>query len=223
MRNKNFFIFGIAASIAVFAFSACAPYQTRRHPLNYRTTGEASWYGPGFSGKKTASGERYNQKALTAAHPSLPLGTSLKVTNIENDRFVVVRINDRGPFVEGRIIDLSKGAAERIGMVGSGTAEVRLEAISAPAELAYRDKANREKNPAEQEQDEDYDTDISVDKSGVAVLISREPADSAIAEDDNTPNPAMKPVKKGSKKFAKKPAETAPSPAPVSEKNDQKF
>lgn len=87
--------------------------------------GEASWYGPGFQGRKTASGERFNTNEMTAAHKTLPFGTVLKVTNLSNDKFVVVTVNDRGPYVGGRIIDLSKAAKDEIGM--GGTTQVRLE------------------------------------------------------------------------------------------------
>lgn len=90
-------------------------------------TGHASWYGPGFHGKKTACGQIYNQNQLTAAHKTLPCGTRVKVTNKKNGRSVVVTINDRGPYIPGRIIDLSKAAASRIGM--SGTAGVCLKIL----------------------------------------------------------------------------------------------
>jgi rare lipoprotein A len=82
--------------------------------------GAASWYGPGFQGRKTANGERFNTHALTAAHRSLPFGSRVKVTNKQTGRSVVVRINDRGPFVHGRIIDLSKASAAAIGISGVG-------------------------------------------------------------------------------------------------------
>jgi rare lipoprotein A len=84
----------------------------------------ASWYGPGFHGRKTASGERFNTGALTAAHKTLPFGTRVRVVNVHTGRSVVVRINDRGPFIRGRVIDLSKAAARAIGM--DGLARVRL-------------------------------------------------------------------------------------------------
>ncbi len=84
----------------------------------------ASWYGPGFQGRRTASGERFNTHAFTAAHKSLPFGTRLKVTNVGTGRSVVVRINDRGPFVRGRELDLSHAAARAIGM--SGTARISI-------------------------------------------------------------------------------------------------
>jgi rare lipoprotein A len=93
-------------------------------------TGEASWYGPQHHGKRTASGEVYDMNKLTAAHRTLPLGTRVRVTNIENGRSVDVRINDRGPFVDGRVIDLSRAAAERLGALGEGVVRVSLKVIS---------------------------------------------------------------------------------------------
>jgi len=92
-------------------------------------TGMASWYGPGFHGGTTANGERFNQYKYTAAHPNLPFGTPVRVTNMYNGRSVVVRINDRGPYSGGRVIDLSKRAAQTIGLISSGVARVRLEVI----------------------------------------------------------------------------------------------
>lgn len=91
--------------------------------------GVASWYGPGFHGKTTANGETYNQYALTAAHKLLPLGTRVRVTHLGNGRSVLVRVNDRGPFVDDRVIDLSKSAAMRLGMLGKGTARVRVQSL----------------------------------------------------------------------------------------------
>lgn len=96
---------------------------------HYDETGKASWYGAKHHGKKTASGERFDQHALTAAHRTLPFGTRVRVTNLNNDRSVVVRINDRGPHVLGRIIDVSRKAAERLGMLGSGVAPVRVQSL----------------------------------------------------------------------------------------------
>ncbi len=95
--------------------------------------GEASWYGPGFHGRKTASGERFNTNDMTAAHKTLPFGTVLKVTNLSNDKFVIVTINDRGPFIRGRIIDLSKAAKDAIDM--GGTTQVRLEVYTPETEV----------------------------------------------------------------------------------------
>jgi rare lipoprotein A len=93
--------------------------------------GQASWYGPKFDGHRTASGERYDMHGLTAAHPSLPFGTLVQVTNLENGRQVVVRINDRGPFGRRRVIDLSYAAARELAMVGPGTARVELALVAA--------------------------------------------------------------------------------------------
>lgn len=92
-------------------------------------SGNASWYGGKYHGRKTASGETYNQYGMTAAHPSLPFGTRVKVTNIANGKSVVVRINDRGPFVYGREIDLSQAAARKIDMIRTGVADVELDVL----------------------------------------------------------------------------------------------
>ncbi|MCF7929338.1 MAG: septal ring lytic transglycosylase RlpA family protein [Spirochaetales bacterium] len=91
--------------------------------------GLASWYGGKFQGRLTANGEVFDTNQLTAAHKTLPFGTIVRVTNMENNESVEVRINDRGPFVEGRIIDLSRAAAEAIGMTGLGVAEVRIKTV----------------------------------------------------------------------------------------------
>jgi peptidoglycan lytic transglycosylase len=110
-------------------------------PGHYVETGTASWYGPGFLGNRTSSGEVYNAEEMTAAHQTLPLGTRVVVTNLENGRSVEVRINDRGPFVKGRIIDLSRAAARELGLIGPGTADVKIESIDdgegAPMAVAY--------------------------------------------------------------------------------------
>ena len=92
-------------------------------------SGQASWYGPGFHGRLTANGERYNQNAMTAAHRHLKFGTRVRVTNLRNRRSVVVRINDRGPYAKGRIIDVSAAAARSLGMVKSGVAPVRVTVL----------------------------------------------------------------------------------------------
>jgi rare lipoprotein A len=113
--------------------TGCASTPTSRYHGPARTTdvrlavGVASYYGKQFHGRKTANGEKYNMNALTAAHRTLPFGTQVKVTNLANERSVVVRVNDRGPFIRGRIMDVSLEAARRLQMVGAGTARVRLE------------------------------------------------------------------------------------------------
>ena len=105
----------------------------RYHPTDVSVgdvfKGNASWYGPDFHGKLTSNGERYNMWAMTAAHKTLPMNTTVKVTNLRNNMSVVVRITDRGPFVSTRIIDLSKAAANSINMIGHGTAPVRLDIL----------------------------------------------------------------------------------------------
>ena len=105
-----------------------APAEEAAEPaLEHVGDGMASYYGHELAGNRTASGERFNPKALTAAHRTLPLGSKLKVTNKKNGKSVIVRVNDRGPFVKKRLIDLSLGAAQKISMVAAGHAAVRIE------------------------------------------------------------------------------------------------
>jgi rare lipoprotein A len=112
--------------LALGVLSACAVL-----PVGWtgRQAGLASWYGPGFHGRRTASGTVHTGAALTAAHRSLPFGTRVRVTNLRNGRTVVVVVDDRGPFVRGRVIDLSRAAARRLGMVRDGVVPVRLEVV----------------------------------------------------------------------------------------------
>jgi rare lipoprotein A len=116
------------ALVALLVATGCASTRSARHGVAVER-GVASWYGPGFHGRHTASGERYDMSALTAAHRSLPFGTVVEVRNVENGRAVRVKINDRGPFVGNRIIDLSRAAADAIGLLGPGTAFVELVAV----------------------------------------------------------------------------------------------
>jgi len=102
--------------------------------------GEASSYGRGFHGKKTATGEKFNQNDRTAAHPTLPMGTQATVTNLNTGNSVDVKINDRGPYVKGRDIDLSKRAAKELGMTKEGVAPVKIEAEVAPADKSKDQK-----------------------------------------------------------------------------------
>ncbi len=108
-------------------------YQPLRDYRGFKQRGVASWYGRKFHGRKTSNGEVYDMHGMSAAHKTLPMGVYVKVTHLESGREIVVRVNDRGPFVSGRIIDLSYGAAQKIGIVDSGTAKVRIQA------LGYRD------------------------------------------------------------------------------------
>lgn len=106
-------------------------------PQNYEDfeeTGMASWYGDDFHGKLTANGETYDMETLTAAHPTLPLPSMVKVTNLRNRKSVVVRVNDRGPFAKERIIDVSERAAEMLGFKGQGTTEVKIELLRSETE-----------------------------------------------------------------------------------------
>ena len=111
------------------------PYQIQgvwyypREDYDYDQTGIASWYGPDFHGRLTANGEVFDQNAVTAAHKTLPLPSLVRVTNLENGRSLVVRVNDRGPYVNGRIIDLSRRAAQLLGMEGRGIAKVRVQIL----------------------------------------------------------------------------------------------
>lgn len=104
-------------------------YHVLKSSKNYTAVGNASWYGKRFQHKKTTGGERFNMHAMTAAHKTLPLNSRVEVTNLKNGRKVQVRINDRGPFVHNRIIDLSYAAAKKLGITGGGVALVRLKAV----------------------------------------------------------------------------------------------
>jgi rare lipoprotein A (peptidoglycan hydrolase) len=118
-------------------------HSSRASRVVHAERGEASWYGPRFAGRRTASGERFDPRRLTAAHPALPLGARATVTNLANGRKVEVRITDRGPYADGRAIDLSEAAARKLGMVEDGTAPVRITATKAQVEAAARGKGER--------------------------------------------------------------------------------
>ncbi|MEP6769225.1 MAG: septal ring lytic transglycosylase RlpA family protein [Acidobacteriota bacterium] len=146
LRLRRFPLLAAAAlALAAALFQACSssrppvsapPASTAESKPSWIEEGVASWYGghDGFEGKPTASGEIYDSSRMTAAHRQLPLGTVLDVTNVDNARTVRVRINDRGPFIKGRIIDLSRAAAQEIGIVGSGTGIVRLALVARSVE-----------------------------------------------------------------------------------------
>lgn len=131
----------VGVMVGLGALAGCAPRATRpareeepevvrpeKPPpaRAYLEEGLASYYGPGLAGRPTASGEKFNPKALTAAHKKLPFGTCLRVVNMENGRSVEVRVNDRGPFVKGRVVDVSTAAARQLGMMDKGLARVRI-------------------------------------------------------------------------------------------------
>lgn len=114
-------------SVLLCLLAATASREAASGSSRYRETGEASWYGPGLDGRPTASGAIYDPDGLTAAHPELPFGSEVEVTNLGNGRSVIVAINDRGPFTGGRILDVSEAAARRLGFMRAGVATVRIE------------------------------------------------------------------------------------------------
>ena len=144
------------------------PTQPTAVPTPVSHTAKASWYGPGLAGKKTTSGEPYNPNALTAASKTLPLGSVVKVTNPENGKSVKVRINDRGPFVPGRSLDLSKRAAERIGIVHRGVARVKVSKAPAasPPAATMRDPATAASAPVPDRPDPAMATSAPVQAAG---------------------------------------------------------
>ncbi|HEX9445800.1 MAG TPA: septal ring lytic transglycosylase RlpA family protein [Candidatus Binatia bacterium] len=131
-RSRDYPALLLLLLLAACSLPATAPTRTSLPvPPGSRPvqTGIASWYGPGFHGKISASGAVYDQHELSAAHQTLPLGTRIMVTNLNNGKSAVVTVRDRGPFAKGRIVDLSYAAAQSLGMIGSGTAPVRLEVL----------------------------------------------------------------------------------------------
>ncbi|HEV8244018.1 MAG TPA: septal ring lytic transglycosylase RlpA family protein [Nitrospirales bacterium] len=134
-RTLPAFLLLLLLLLIAWGMNSCAgrPQKNGSHPAGYPVgyvqRGYASWYGPGFHGRKTANGEVYNSHQLTAAHRTLPFGSVAQVRSLTNDHRVTVRINDRGPFVKGRIIDLSLAAAQALAMAGPGTDQVELQVI----------------------------------------------------------------------------------------------
>ncbi|MCX2740641.1 septal ring lytic transglycosylase RlpA family protein [Pontibacter anaerobius] len=119
----------LAAATVALCLSSCATTAPGFGEKGYVEEGKASYYGRKFQGRKMANGERYRRNKLTAAHKKLPFGTQVEVTNLQNNKSVRVEITDRGPFVRGRIVDLSEAAARRVNMINSGVAPVRLEVV----------------------------------------------------------------------------------------------
>ncbi|MDK2978081.1 MAG: rare lipoprotein [Bacteroidales bacterium] len=142
MKRINHKLIVSALAFSMVFFSCHIKSQDKK----YTETGIASFYADKFEGRKTASGEIYYHIRKTAAHPDLPFGSVVKVTNLENHKFVVVRINDRGPFVQDRIIDLSKSAAQELGFVDTGLAKVKIELIASTDDLPGKDSKNAEKS-----------------------------------------------------------------------------
>lgn len=126
MKEWTLYLISVVAVVgAIVLWQVAGPYYE---------VGIASWYGPGFQGNRTSNGEVYDMYGISAAHKTLPFGTIVKVVDLDTGRSVVVRINDRGPFIEGRIIDLSKGAAEKLGIVDKGIAHVGLRIVRWPTD-----------------------------------------------------------------------------------------
>ena len=121
----------IAAALVVGGCSVATAPLSPAQAADYDRAGKASWYGKRYHGRTTASGERFDMNAMTAAHRSLPFGTRVRVTNLANRRSVVLTINDRGPYAGGRIIDVSRRAAEILGMVRKGVVRVRVHTVAA--------------------------------------------------------------------------------------------
>lgn len=125
------FVWLVLVVVGVVAFLyGCGPREVNRDKPPFEQVGMASYYARSLHGRQTASGEKYNENALTAAHPRLPFGTRLKVTNLENGRTVEVRVNDRGPFVRRRVIDLSYAAARKLGMLQDGVVRVEIRTLA---------------------------------------------------------------------------------------------
>jgi rare lipoprotein A (peptidoglycan hydrolase) len=140
--------------------SRYSSYENRSYSRSPRGTQVASWYGPGFVGHTTSTGEYYNSSDLTAASKTLPLGSRVRVTNPDNGRSVVVRINDRGPFVRGRSLDLSHRAAQQIGLTGKGVG--RVQVASADAHVSYTGSESAVANAPRYESDSSgYTRDVS--------------------------------------------------------------
>ena len=119
----------ILLSTLVLLSCSSTPTSSHMHHGGYTESGKASFYAMKFQFRKTANGERFNQMSHTAAHKKLPFGTKVKVTNVKNDKSVIVRINDRGPFIAGRIIDLSRSAFNEIGHLDTGILDVRIQVL----------------------------------------------------------------------------------------------
>jgi rare lipoprotein A len=129
---------GAAFAVAVLLISGCAGYSKRAMPSGACSGEErmASWYGKDFHGRKTSNGETYDMYGLSAAHRTLPFGTVLRVTECKRGRTVQVRVNDRGPFIDDRELDLSYGAARELGIIADGVASVHIQKVQAPASVA---------------------------------------------------------------------------------------
>ncbi len=134
MRNI-FTLLALSFSLVAFAANETEkpknndPKTEKKAEKSNENTGKASWYGPGFHGRLTANGERYNMNGISAAHKTLKFGTKVRITNLENGKSIVVRVNDRGPYIKGRQFDLSKGAFKKIASVDTGVIKIKYEIL----------------------------------------------------------------------------------------------
>lgn len=143
INMRNLLPTGIAILVLPVGSALAASVKAVRHPAASMVPsgveyGTASWYGPGFQGRRMATGERFNEGALTAAHRTLPLGTTVRVTNLLNGRSVLVSIMDRGPMIATRLIDLSRAAAIELGFIDRGLTRVKIEIVRLPSAVPYR-------------------------------------------------------------------------------------
>jgi len=134
-KQESYFTPKIQGLLEVFTY-------TPRHNPDYDRVGEASWYGDTFHGKPTANGELYDKTAMTAAHKTLPLNSYVIVTHLETGKSLKIRLNDRGPFIDGRIIDLSEAAARELGIINAGLSRVRVR-YAGPADITTSGKAQK--------------------------------------------------------------------------------
>ena len=188
----------LALPLAVFVLSGCAKKHrvtaaaSPQPPIRSAETGLASWYGHPYHGRAASNGEIYDMEKLTAAHRTLPFGTWVHVTNLANNKSVDVRIIDRGPFIDGRVIDLSHAAAQTIDLIGPGVAEVRIDILSAPRITpsdssyavqagAFRDRDRAERLRAAMEREYGYARLVLRPGSPSLwrVLVGREPTEDA--------------------------------------------
>lgn len=186
-----------------------SPYQINGkwyHPkenFSYDRVGVASWYGPGFNGKRTANGETYDMDLMTAAHPTLPMPTLVSVTNLENGRSITVRINDRGPFHDNRLIDLSRRAAEELGIKRDGTGRVRVQVLrtaslrlkrKALAELYRIEERERRREVAQQIRDRETGRNAATALADIAPASAPATRPATMPDRDLAMTPRQKPV-----------------------------
>ena len=206
--NKQYFTMKKLSSFLSFLFLLTLSLSAQNEEF-----GVASYYADAFHGRKTASGQMYDKGGMTAAHKELPFGTTVRVTRLDNKKSVVVRINDRGPFISGRIVELSKSAAQKIGLVRDGIAEVKLEVVTErpsttpqPQEQLTTKSAETPKTTKPAPAPKSYDNTAADSKPVVVVP----PSVKVVREPTKTAAPAAKPKPEPAKKTA---AKSTPKPA----------